>query len=203
LLLLRGETLLGGGCGEGCEKGASGCAIGCMRSAIEVVGVAGQWGADTRPESLLPSQPLRGVVPFASTITSRLCAGIIIVLLGIVLRCLSYLFISCKPPSQTSTRATLHALHIRIHGHSRSATVALASSNFGHSVTAQGLSSRPSAGSLRLLPGCSIPFFLSLRDLSSSSGAFASLAQDDHSGRRSARADIRILLRPIQSSWQQ
>jgi len=176
-----------------------------MRSAIEGVGVAGQWGFDTRPESFSPSQPLRGTVeqylcPLAhhpQTLRSRL------VLLGILFHCPTFFFYTA---SQTSSRATLHALHIRIHGHSRSSTVALASSNFGHSVTGQGFSSRPSAGSLRFLPspsGRRIPFFLSLRHCTLPSGVSASLAQDDYTSRRSARADIPILLRPAQSSRQQ
>ena len=86
----------------------------------------------------------------------------------------------------THPSSRLHVLHIRTHGNTRSPAVALASSNFSHSVTAQGFSSRPSAGSLCFLPrpfGCEIPLLLSLRDSTLPSGVSVSPAQDDHSGR--------------------
>lgn len=183
-----------------------------MRSAIEVVGVAELWGFDTRPRVCsLPNrcERYRPVVP------QQTLARIILGLCAVLCLCCSARNITASSllsnsvllhKHHTHPSSRPHVLHIRTHGNTRSPAVALASSNFSHSVTAQGFSSRPSAGSLRFLPrpsGWKIPFLLSLRDSISPLGVSVSPAQNDHSSRRAARADLRISPRPVEATRHQ
>ena len=186
-----------------------------MRSAIELVGVAGQWGFDTRPESLLAFAPSptaerevrrRGIAQRSPSAHHPqtllpLCAAWNIIALFFPHFLYSFTNIT-STPLFTSARVALpepltHSLT------NRCASV-FKLWPFRH---CSGILvwSRPSAGSLPLLPrpsGSGIPF-LSLRDSILLAGVSVPPVQDDHPSRRSARADLRILLRPTQSSRKQ
>lgn len=142
---------------------AHACSI--VRSGLSVSQASG--ASDTRPAPLLCSQPLRSTSYCATLgrITFRLCS---------VAALFAGLF---HPPTPIPP---LHYFHlythslvpVHLHTHCTSGTtdtllhhpVALASSNFDHSVIGQGSRNRPSAGSLRFCPapfGCRISSLLS------------------------------------------
>jgi hypothetical protein len=129
MLRLGMEALLGGlECEKGVRLGA------CVVRSMFVVSQAGG-ASDTRPESFLSSQPLRGTWP-GTLIASHQT------LLWSYLPCSQHHSFFLLPSSAHLSLSHLHPCHSShhtahpAHGYTRSHTVALASSNFGHSVTA-------------------------------------------------------------------